>query len=80
MFAVRNLPGRQIPKRAPFWNLLSIHREKMSCETAVTHFSIIVPHAEREKSQKENLILDVLCTEGHSFFYVKHYTRALTSN
>ena len=52
----------------------------MSCETVVRHFSIIVAHAEREKSQMENILLDVLSTEGRSFFDVKHLTWALTSN
>ena len=45
--------------------------KKTICETAVTYFSIIVAHADRETSQKENIILDVLCTEGHSFFLWK---------
>ena len=61
-------------------SFLSVHREKMSCETVVRHFSIIVAHAEREKSQMENILLDVLSTEGRSFFDVKHLTWALTSN
>lgn len=57
-------------------SLVTLARKK-SCETAALHFPIIVAHIEREKFKKENIILDVLCTEGRSLFDVKTLHMAL---